>query len=689
MKKRDVGQIQILAGDLARFLAHNHHAGRVTKSGSSEATLPQPARGEGNRGRKSSSLRGILTLVLLCVATAAASPAATKFKTLVSVDVKNGINPIAVVQGLDGNLYGITNEGGANLTCNEKGVGCGEVFKMTPAGGLTVLYSFCAQSNCTDGAYPNAPLLLANSGNFYGTTSEGGSHGGGTLFEITAAGKMTIIYNFCALNGCSDGLSPSAPLIQAKDGNFYGTSAGNENAGGNIFKITPGGKLKTLHSLPGGWPESGLVQGTDGNFYGTMTGRSGFFDGEVYKITPSGTMTTVYDFCQEANCTDGAFPYGSLVQGANGDFYGTTSGGGANGDGEVYEVSAAGKLTVLHSFDYETQGNLGSAPGTGLVLATDGNFYGTTTQGGEGCVFGCGTIFKMTPAGKTTTLHEFTGPDGTSPEALFPDTSGAFFGVASTGGNDACGGGCGTIYSLSTGITPFVSLLPSYGKVGNTIDILGQGFTGATGVSFDGVAAKFDNVSDTYLTAVVPSGALTGTVTVATFTASYKSSQIFLVTPQFTSFSPASGVVGSTVTFTGVSLTQTTSVTIGGKSAVFKVASDTKVTATVPAGAKTGQKITMVTLGGAAVSAKTFAVPPFVGSFSPLKGPVGTEVTISGSTFTGATKVTFGGVAATSFEVITDSEIKALVPSGAKTGPIGVTTPGGTGTSKTDFTVTQ
>jgi len=168
-----------------------------------------------------------------------------------------------------------------------------------------------------------------------------------------------------------------------------------------------------------------------------------------------------------------------------------------------------------------------------------------------------------------------------------------------------------------------------------------------------------------------------------------KSSQIFLVTPQFTSFSPASGVVGSTVTFTGVSLTQTTSVTIGGKSAVFKVASDTKVTATVPAGAKTGQKITMVTLGGAAVSAKTFAVPPFVGSFSPPKGPVGTEVTISGSTFTGATKVTFGGVAATSFEVITDSEIKALVPSGAKTGPIGVTTPGGTGTSKTDFTVTQ
>jgi uncharacterized repeat protein (TIGR03803 family) len=630
-----------------------------------------------------------LTVFLLCAATAIASPAVTKFKSLVSVDVKNGIIPIGMVQGLDGNLYGTTNQGGANLTCNEVGSGCGEVFKMTPAGDLTVLYSFCTQSNCTDGAYPNAPLLLANNGDFYGTTGEGGAHGGGTLFKITPAGKMTIIYNFCALNGCSDGVNPAAPLIQAKDGNFYGTTAGNENVGGNIFKITPAGKLTTLHGLPGGWPESSLVQGTDGNFYGTTTGRSGYFDGDVYKITSNGTMTVLYNFCQQSGCTDGAFPYGSLVQGADGDFYGTTSGGGAYGVGAVYKISVVGKLTILHSFDYETQGNLGSDPTAGLVLATDGNFYGTTSQGGKDCVFGCGTVFKMTPAGKMTTLHQFSGPDGTSPEALFQDTSGTFFGVAYSGGNNTCPGGCGTIYSLSTGIKPFVSLLPNYGKDGATIDILGQGFTGATGVSFDGVAAKYDNVSDTYLTAVVPPGALTGTVTVTTFTASYKSSQIFLVNPQFTSFSPGGAKVGSSVTLNGVSLTQTTNVIIGGKTASFKVVSDKEVTATVPPDAKTGEKITITTLGGTAVSSKTFAVVPFVGTFSPTKGPVGTEVTISGTTFTGTSKVTFGGVAATSFEVISDSEVKALVPTGAKTGKITVTTPGGTGTSATDFTVTH
>jgi uncharacterized repeat protein (TIGR03803 family) len=633
-------------------------------------------------------LRSNLAVLLLCAATAISSPAAVKFKSLVSVDVKNGIVPLGVVQGLDGNLYGTTNQGGANLTCNQTGSGCGEVFKMTAAGDLTVLYSFCSKANCTDGAYPQAPLLLAKNGNFYGTTGQGGLYGGGTLFEITPAGKMTVIYNFCTLHGCSDGVNPAAPLIQANDGNFYGTTDGNENLAGNIFKITPAGKLTTLYyGLPGGWAESGLVQATDGNFYGTTTGRSGYSDGDVFKITPSGKMTTFYNFCQQSNCTDGAFPYGTPVQGPDGDLYGTASGGGAYGVGIVYKVSLAGKLTVLHSFDYETVGNLGADPTVGLVLATDGNFYGTTSLGGGGCVSGCGTIFKITPAGKMTTLHQFSGPDGTNPQALFQDTSGTFFGVAYSGGNNACPGGCGTIYSVSTGIKPFVSLLPNYGKDGATIDILGQGFTGATGVSFDGVAAQYNNVADTYMTAVVPTGALTGTVTVSTFTATYKSSQIFLVTPQLKTFTK-SGVVKSNVTLTGISLTQATSVTIGGVSATFKVDSDTKLTATVPDLAKTGENIVVTTLGGTA-SIGPFAIPPNPLSFSPMQGPVGTEVKITGTTFTHASKVTFGGVPATSFEVIDDSHLNALVPKGAKTGHIEITTPGGTGTSKGIFTVTQ
>jgi IPT/TIG domain len=147
--------------------------------------------------------------------------------------------------------------------------------------------------------------------------------------------------------------------------------------------------------------------------------------------------------------------------------------------------------------------------------------------------------------------------------------------------------------------------------------------------------------------------------------------------------------VGSSVTLNGVSLTQTSNVVIGGKSASFKVVSDQEVTATVPAGAKTGEKITITTAGGIATSSKAFAVVPNVISFSPTSGPVGTPVKISGTTFTGTTKVTFGGVAATSFEVIDDSHVDATVPEGAKTGKIAVTTPGGTGTSTTNFTVTK
>jgi uncharacterized repeat protein (TIGR03803 family) len=341
-----------------------------------------------------------------------------------------------------------------------------------------------------------------------------------------------------------------------------------------------------------------------------------------------------------------------------------------------------GKLTTLHSFGYETAGNLGADTTSGVILGTDENFYGTATEGGTDCVFGCGTIFKITSTGMLTTLHEFVGADGSAPWGIVQETGGSFYGVNPTGGTS----NFGTVYSLGTGLPAFAKLVTNHGKVGSTVEILGQGFTGTTGVSFDGVNATFDNASDTYMTAIVPAGALTGTVTVTTFTTSYKSNQIFHVLPQLTGFSPASGIVGSTVTLTGVSLTQTTAVTIGGKAASFKVVSDTAVTVIVPAGAKTGQPIGITTAGGA-VGFGTFAVEPNITNFTPTSGPVGTEVTVNGTTFTGATQITFNSVAATSFAVINDSQMKAIVPAGATTGKIEITTPGGTGTSSSNFTV--
>ncbi len=274
------------------------------------------------------------------------------------------------------------------------------VFKITPTGTLTTLYSFCAQSGCTDGEYPVAGLVQGTDGNFYGTTPEGGANGGGTVFKITPTGTLTTLYSFCAQNNCADGANPAAGLVQATDGNFYGTTyAGGANGYGTVFKITPSGTLTTLYSFcskggcaDGSYPEAGLVQATDGNLYGTTFaatfdgGANG--DGTVFKITPSGTLTTLYSF----SGPDGANPWAGLVQATDGNFYGTTYAGGANGDGTVFKTPLTGILTTLHSFD----GTDGAGPEAGLVQATDGNFYGTTFYGGTN---GAGTVFRLVSVG--------------------------------------------------------------------------------------------------------------------------------------------------------------------------------------------------------------------------------------------------------------------------------------------------
>jgi len=248
-----------------------------------------------------------------------------------------------------------------------------------------------------------------------------------------------------------------------------------------------------------------MVQGTDGNFYGTTAtgGASGF--GVVFKMTSSGTLTTLESF----DNTHGWEPEGQLIQATNGSFYGTTLRGGANGDGEVFQITSAGTLSVLHSFDLTD----GYEPNDGLVQATDGNFYGTTTSGGTGSPSEDGTIFELTSGGTLTTLYNFTGfaGDGGGPfGGLLQYTSGAFFGVTSGGGT----GELGTVFSFSNGLGPFVKLLPAIGKVGATITILGNNLSTATAVSFNGTSASFTLGSSTFLTAVVPVGATTGKVSV-------------------------------------------------------------------------------------------------------------------------------------------------------------------------------
>ncbi len=358
----------------------------------------------------------------------------------------DGVEPEAgLVQGADGSFYGTTSNDGSGL------YGAGTVFKITPSGTLTTLYSFCTQPNCADGYEPEAGLVQGADGNLYGTTWRGGSNGAGTVFKITPSGTLTTLYSFCSQPNCADGDEPEAGLVQGADGNFYGaTWQGGANnypfGSGTVFKITPGGTLTTLYSFcsqtectDGYFPQSGLVQGTDGNLYGTTNYGGAGGEGTVFKITPSGTLTTLYSFCSQPNCADGTGPVSALVQATDGSFYGTTWHGGANntqcgyGCGTVFKITPTGTLTSLYSFCTQPGCADGQYPQAGLVQATDGNFYGTTWWGGGGVRSG-GTLFRITPSGTLTTLYSFCSQtncaDGSDPEgALVQATDGSFYGT--------------------------------------------------------------------------------------------------------------------------------------------------------------------------------------------------------------------------------------------------------------------
>jgi uncharacterized repeat protein (TIGR03803 family) len=457
---------------------------------------------------------------------------------------------MALIQGADGNFYGTTGIGGATNG--------GTVFKMTAAGMLTMLYSFCAQSNCADGRLPVAALIQATDGNFYGTTGVGGANDGGTVFKITPAGKLTTLYSFCSQSDCTDGEFPSG-LVQGIDGNFYGTTGNggfisqycfNTSGCGTVFKITTGGALTTLHTFclrkgctDGLNPEAGVIQATDGNFYGT-TSEGVSSGGTVFKITTDGTLTTQHAF----HGTDGGMPQSGLLQAGDGKLYGTTSAGGANGYGTVFNMTLGGKLTTLYSFCSQLNCPDGSSPKAGLIQATDGNFYGTTLYGGTNqnpaCFpfnnfVGCGTVFQITPGGTLTTLYNFCGQqncnDGNQPfGGLFQATNGELYGTTFGGGNPTfCPAvdGCGTIFSLNTGFGPFVKTLPLAAKVGSGIGILGNNLAGTTSVAFNGTSANFVVKSPTLILTHVPPGATTGYVTVTTPTGVLTSNVPFHVIP--------------------------------------------------------------------------------------------------------------------------------------------------------------
>lgn len=471
-----------------------------------------------------SGCKTLCVLFLLAVGTTISLPAQT-FTTIANLDGTRGQYANAsLVQRADGNFYGTAYEGTFRKS--------GSVFEVTTSGKLTLTHYFCSRTGCADGGFPQGALVAGSNGDYYGTTSLGGANGDGTVFDVTEGGTVFTLHTFDG----TDGANPFAGVIEGADGNYYGTTVDAGAGFGTVFKMTASGTLTTLHSFSGtdgAFPFGGLVQATNRNFYGTTSDGGDYTDcsdgcGTVFEITPGGTLTTLHMF----NNADGFNPYDALVQGSNGNFYGTTFAGGTGtncfiGCGTIFEITPSGTLTTLYNFNGTDGGN----PLASLIQATDGNFYGTTSGNSVTTGAAVGTIFEITPGGTLTTLHNFEDGGGQNPvSALLQGTDGNFYGTTYNGGANPCSGaGCGTIFKVSTGLGPFVVTVPTSGKIGRKITILGTDLTGATSVTFNGTAAAFTVVSATEIKTTVPAGATTGTLQVATPSGTLSSSVVFRV----------------------------------------------------------------------------------------------------------------------------------------------------------------
>jgi uncharacterized repeat protein (TIGR03803 family) len=370
----------------------------------------------------------------------------------------------SLIQASNGNIYGTTLFGGNGGTTSY-----GTLFKLAPGGALTTLYRFCSKAGCADGELPNSGLVEGGDGNFYGTTYIGGAHGDGTVFRLTPAGALTTLYSFCSLASCADGALPPGGLIQGSDGDFYGlTDAGGSYNGGLIFKISSSGTLTRLYSFcsqnaiqspctDGEEPLGTLLQGSNGNFYGT-TSRGGIINssecdtrcGTFFEITPGGTFTSLYSFCGQMDCADGEYPGPGLVEGSTGNLFGTVDDDGNSEDTSLFDYSGEGVQNLC------TPDNCSStlSPVGPLLVASDRNMYGVAGASGF-----TGALFQEEPlyANLPSSIYNFCGLPGCTngyypSPGLLQANDGNFYGATLAGGTSTgtCEyNDCGTIFKLA------------------------------------------------------------------------------------------------------------------------------------------------------------------------------------------------------------------------------------------------
>ena len=415
----------------------------------------------------------------------------TGFTTLHSLTVAEGTSPQAgVIQASDGSLYGATTGGGAN--------GNGTIFKLSTDGlGFIVLHSFLQAS---DGASPYASLVQATDGKLYGTTINGGTNGDGTVFSMTTAGLLTTLHHFTGF----DGQTPRAPMIQAADGNLYGTTFSGGSVYGTIFKVDAlSGGVTTVHAFAnsdGANPNAGVSQGTDGNLYGTTTtGLTNKQYGTAYRIATDGTgIVTLHTFTP---FPDGLESYAGLIRGSDGNLYGITNRGGANNFGVIFRLGSDGSgFTKLHDFTYSD----GAYAEGSLIQGADGNFYGTTKSGGGS---NQGLVFRIDPSGVSyAVLHYFTGTgsDGAAPSAgVIQGTDGKLYGTTQNGGTHV---NYGTVYRINTDGTKFKTLHSfagsdggnPYGRLIQASDGFLYGMTAFGGANGYGAIFKIDAAGTTF-----------------------------------------------------------------------------------------------------------------------------------------------------------------------------------------------
>lgn len=467
----------------------------------------------------------------------------TVLHTFVCTD---GWNPTGLVQGLDGDFYGTNLYSDTGTSCaTAQG---GTFFKISPGGAYSVLRRFV---NTPAGDGNPAFILQSPWGNFYGTTLATDNE----FYRITPSGAETILAHFCSLTNCADGDSASSMIWDWNQDIRVTTTSGGVMNNGTVLRFTPKGAETVVHTfcelpncLDGAQPAS-MIQASDGNFYGvTSTGGANTITigtttggaGTVFVMGPHQPFKKIYDFCSQASCADGATP-ASLIQGPDGDLYGTTHNfGNIPGNysysgccfGTIFKITTSGVLTTLYTFCSSYTEDCPGAFDSGyltmgpLVVGSDGNFYGVNKRTSD--KNDQGVIFQLTPSGSYSVLYLFSPPEGVFPTALFQGTDGAFYGANLIDGGKYL---LGNLFRFDMGLAPFIQPVLTFGKVGATVTLLGTNLTGATAVSFNGTAATIGKVTSTRIETTVPEGATSGRIAVTTPSGVLTSNLPFTVVP--------------------------------------------------------------------------------------------------------------------------------------------------------------